>query len=141
MSHHVHGCYMCTAPTLHHTVPTLALVTQDLRQDWRQGACLFESLLLDSDEAVNWCNWNYFAGVGNDPRNRRFKTVSQGEQYDPEAALITQWVPALSSLPVHLRHRPWLGGTAEEQGGYAAPLVDPSTQIKVEGGKGSKARG
>lgn len=41
------------------------------------GAELFECLLLDSDVAVNYCNWNYFAGVGNDPRNRRFKTVTQ----------------------------------------------------------------
>lgn len=27
--------------------------------------------------AVNYCNWNYFAGIGNDPRNRHFKTVTQ----------------------------------------------------------------
>ncbi len=41
------------------------------------GAELFECLLLDADEAVNYVNWNYFAGVGNDPRNRQFKTVTQ----------------------------------------------------------------
>jgi deoxyribodipyrimidine photo-lyase len=51
------------------------------------GAALFESLLLDHDVAVNYCNWQYFAGVGNDPRNRHFKTVTQGEQYDEGAAL------------------------------------------------------
>lgn len=41
------------------------------------GAELFESLLLDHDPGVNSCNWNYFAGIGNDPRNRHFKTVTQ----------------------------------------------------------------
>lgn len=41
------------------------------------GAELFESLLVDCDVAVNFCNWNYFAGIGNDLRNRQFKTVTQ----------------------------------------------------------------
>lgn len=38
---------------------------------------LFESLLIDHDPGVNYSNWNYFAGIGNDPRNRIFKTVGQ----------------------------------------------------------------
>jgi deoxyribodipyrimidine photo-lyase len=41
------------------------------------GADLFGCLLLDCEPAVNWANWAYFAGVGNDPRNRVFKTVTQ----------------------------------------------------------------
>ena len=104
--------------------------SQDLEEDWRQGAALFESLLLDCDAAVNYCNWNYFAGVGNDPRNRKFKTVSQGETYDAEALLAKQWVPELAGLPTALRHRPWLatGGVP----GYPAPLVDPAGHIKAE---------
>ena len=69
---------------------------------------VFESLLLDCDAAVNYSNWNYFAGVGNDPRNRDFKTVTQGETYDEAGALIATWLPALAALPPHLRHRPWL---------------------------------
>ena len=36
---------------------------QELHLDWRLGAELFESLLLDHDWAVNACNWAYFAGA------------------------------------------------------------------------------
>ncbi len=43
----------------------------------RAGAAVFQALLLDHDPAVNWANWSYMAGTGNDPRNRRFKTVTQ----------------------------------------------------------------
>lgn len=77
---------------------------------------VFESLLVDCDAAVNYANWNYFAGVGNDPRNRAFKTVTQGETYDADGALIATWLPALARLPPHLRHRPWLRhGSAQER--------------------------
>ena len=69
---------------------------------------VFESLLTDHDPAVNFSNWNYFAGIGNDPRNRVFKTVTQGEKYDESGALIATWLPALAALPPRLRHRPWL---------------------------------
>ena len=65
-------------------------------------------MLVDHDHAVNFSNWNYFAGIGNDPRNRSFKTVTQGEKYDAEGALIAQWLPALAELPGQFRHRPWL---------------------------------
>lgn len=63
-------------------------------------------------------------GVGNDPRNRRFNTVSQGEKYDAEAALIAAWVPELASLPAELRHRPW---EAEQ-----LPAVYPSALVHVQ---------
>jgi deoxyribodipyrimidine photo-lyase len=42
------------------------------------GAELFELLLIDHDVAANYGNWQYFSGVGNDPKNRHFRTVSQG---------------------------------------------------------------
>lgn len=107
---------------------TYRCVPQDLQEDWRLGAALFESLLLDCDVAVNYCNWNYFAGVGNDPRNRKFKTVSQGETYDAEGLLAERWVPELAGLPAALRHRPWLEGGVP---GYPEPLVDPAGHIKA----------
>jgi len=42
---------------------------------------------VDHDEAVNTGNWAYNSGVGLDPRDRIFRTVSQGEKYDPEVCL------------------------------------------------------
>jgi len=65
--------------------------------------------------------------VGNDPRNRRFNTVSQGEKYDAEAELIMAWVPELAELPVKQRHRPWEADGFS--GSYPSPIVEALTQI------------
>ena len=47
------------------------------------------------------------AGVGHDPRDRTFRTVSQGLRYDPEARLIAAWCPELARLPAAAAHQPW----------------------------------
>ena len=48
------------------------------------------------------------AGTGNDPRDRQFKTVTQGLRYDPQALLIRSWVPQLAALQTaELAHQPW----------------------------------
>ncbi|GBF93236.1 cryptochrome [Raphidocelis subcapitata] len=124
-----------------------SFLAKELCLDWRLGAELFESLLLDSDPGPNWGNWSYNAGAGNDPRNRKFKTVTQGERYDAEAALAAAWLPELSALPPALRHRPW-EATPEQAAAaglvlgvtYPAPMVDPSGQIG-EGPKPQPGRG
>ncbi|KAG2444726.1 hypothetical protein HXX76_001470 [Chlamydomonas incerta] len=107
-----------------------SLLAKDLQQDWRWGAELFECLLLDSDVAVNYCNWNYFAGVGNDPRNRRFKTVTQGMQYDEDAVLAATWLPELARLPPRLRHTPWANDLlpAEQEAAAAAAAAASTTR-------------
>ncbi len=87
----------------------------------------------------------YVAGVGNDPRDRRFKTVTQGEKYDPDASLAAAWLPELAHLPVQQRHRPWQvaqGSSAAANGAgaadsYPASIVDVSGQI----GAGPRASG
>lgn len=71
----------------------------------------------------------FTAGVGNDPRNRRhFNTVSQGEKYDPQAQLISAWVPELDALAAEARHRPW-DASATGSAAYPTPIVDTITQI------------
>jgi deoxyribodipyrimidine photo-lyase len=55
---------------------------KELLVDWRIGASYFESLLLDYDVHSNYGNWMYVAGVGNDPRDRKFNTQLQAERYD-----------------------------------------------------------
>ncbi|PSC72038.1 cryptochrome DASH-like isoform A [Micractinium conductrix] len=83
-------------------------LTKALGLDWRWGAQWYESLLGDHDLAVNLGNWAYNSGVGSDPRDRTFRTVSQGQRYDPEAALVRAWVPELAALqPAELSHTPW----------------------------------
>ena len=53
---------------------------QALQLDWRLGAELFASLLVDHDWTLNSTNWAYNSGVGSDPRDRVFRTVSQGQR-------------------------------------------------------------
>ena len=60
--------------------------------DWRWGAAWFEEHLIDFDVGPNWGNWQYVAGVGNDPRNRVFNLQAQAERYDPNGAYRTRWL-------------------------------------------------
>ena len=60
--------------------------------DWRLGAAWFESQLIDFDVGPNWGNWQYVAGVGNDPRNRTFDVRAQADRYDPDGRYRALWV-------------------------------------------------
>lgn len=52
---------------------------KEWQQDWRIAAAYFESLLIDYDVHSNYGNWIYNAGVGNDPRDRKFNIKRQAE--------------------------------------------------------------
>lgn len=65
---------------------------KELLQDWRIGAAYFESLLLDYDVHNNYGNWMYVAGVGNDPRDRKFNTQLQAERYDSNHKFRNLWL-------------------------------------------------
>lgn len=62
-----------------------------LKIDWRWGAAFFEKHLIDYDISLNWCNWMYVAGVGNNTRNKVFNPSLQQERYDPENAYCKLW--------------------------------------------------
>lgn len=63
-----------------------------LKLDWRIGAAYFESLLLDFDVHSNFGNWMYVAGVGNDPRDRKFNVDLQAERYDTNRKFRRLWL-------------------------------------------------
>ena len=65
---------------------------KELLQDWRIGAAYFESILLDYDVHSNYGNWMYVAGVGNDPRDRKFNTQFQAERYDSNYKFRNLWL-------------------------------------------------
>ena len=65
---------------------------KNLWMDWRMGAAYFESLLLDFDVHSNYGNWMYVAGVGNDPRDRKFDVTWQAERYDPDGKYQNRWL-------------------------------------------------
>ena len=65
---------------------------KELKLDWRIGAAYFESLLLDFDVHSNFGNWMYVAGVGNDPRDRKFNVDLQAERYDTNGKFRRLWL-------------------------------------------------
>lgn len=65
---------------------------KELQQDWRIGAAYFESMLLDYDPHSNYGNWQYIAGVGNDPRNRKFNIQLQAQRYDKNHTFRRLWL-------------------------------------------------
>lgn len=64
---------------------------KDLLLDWRIGAAYFESQLIDYDVHSNYGNWMYVAGVGNDPRDRKFNVRMQAERYDEGGKFQRLW--------------------------------------------------
>ncbi len=65
----------------------------DLALDWRSGAKLFEEQLLDYDVYSNYGNWQYLAGVGCDPRGKRyFNVLKQLTTYDPNGNYLKKWL-------------------------------------------------
>lgn len=65
---------------------------KELELDWRIGAAYFESLLIDYDVHSNYGNWMYVAGVGNDPRDRKFNVKLQAERYDEKGTFRKLWL-------------------------------------------------
>ena len=65
---------------------------KEWEQDWRIGAAYFESLLIDYDVHSNYGNWMYNAGVGNDPRDRKFNIKRQAEMYDGDGKFQKMWL-------------------------------------------------
>uniref|UniRef100_A0A7S1URL2 Cryptochrome/DNA photolyase FAD-binding domain-containing protein n=1 Tax=Grammatophora oceanica TaxID=210454 RepID=A0A7S1URL2_9STRA len=119
-----------------------SFLTKDLELDWRAGAEWFQFLLEDFCVGANWGNWTYFSGVGSDPKQRHFRTVSQAKRYDVQGLYVSKWLPALverenhsvdgntaTPLIVEARLRPWdfLGDDTSGQI-WPPPLVDPRSQ-------------
>ncbi|KAK4117758.1 cryptochrome, partial [Canariomyces notabilis] len=77
-----------------------SFLSRHLGIDWRYGAEWYEMLLVDYDVSSNWANWQYMAGVGNDPRSglRIFNPVKQALEYDKDGQYIKSWVPELRGL-------------------------------------------
>jgi len=121
-----------------------SFLVKDLGLDWRLGAEWFESQLLDHDVCSNYGNWNYAAGIGNDPReNRKFNMIKQGIDYDKEGEFVRLWVEELAGLRGTKIHFPWsIAPTELERAGvklgltYPKPLVTAPEWAKHTGRTG-----
>jgi len=65
---------------------------KSMLMDWRMGAAYFEQQLIDYDVHSNWGNWLYVAGVGNDPRDRKFNIKLQADRYDAKGQYQKRWL-------------------------------------------------
>ncbi|EFP82211.1 uncharacterized protein PGTG_07608 [Puccinia graminis f. sp. tritici CRL 75-36-700-3] len=91
-----------------------SFLAKDLELDWRIGAEWFESALLDYDPCSNYGNWQYVAGVGNDPRtSRQFNPIKQAKDYDSQGDYVKHWIPDLKSFPTNRIQSPWLMNSQE----------------------------
>ncbi|ORY35447.1 DNA photolyase, FAD-binding/Cryptochrome [Naematelia encephala] len=85
-----------------------SFLVKDLYVDWRVGAEFFEMHLVDYDTCSNWGNWQYQAGVGNDPRSdRQFNPIKQAFDYDPQGEYVRLWMPELKDVSDRYLHFPW----------------------------------
>lgn len=77
-----------------------SFLAKHLSIDWRYGAEWYEMLLVDYDVSSNWANWQYVAGVGNDPRGeaRIFNPVKQAFDYDKDGEYVRSWVPEVRRI-------------------------------------------
>ena len=77
-----------------------SFLSKHLGIDWRIGAEWYEANLVDYDVSSNWGNWQYVAGVGNDPRGeaRVFNPVKQAVDYDTNGEYVRAWVPELRDV-------------------------------------------
>lgn len=72
-------------------------LVNDLKLDWRYGAAYFEQQLIDYDVCSNWGNWAYQAGVGNDPRGKRYFNIEkQTEEYDKNKLYRNMWLKKIT---------------------------------------------
>lgn len=62
--------------------------------------------------------------MGNDPKNRHFRTVSQALRYDPDGAYVRRWNPKLDTQEKEAFFRPW--DFIED---WLVPIADPTTQL------------
>ncbi len=119
-----------------------SFLVKDMGINWQLGAAYFESLLIDYDVCSNYGNWNYMAGIGNDPReNRYFNVLSQALRYDPQGKYVKRWCPELAKLPSPRIHEPYLLNEAEQKyvgirigRNYPAPCINLNTwKAKISG--------
>ncbi|ELR10573.1 hypothetical protein VC83_00225 [Pseudogymnoascus destructans] len=78
-------------------------LAKHLELDWRLGAEWYEYALEDYDVSSCWGNWQYVAGVGNDPRGdgRSFNPIKQSWDYDPKGEYCRAWIVELAGVGEH----------------------------------------
>jgi deoxyribodipyrimidine photo-lyase len=100
--------------------------------DWRLGAEWYESMLIDYDMANNWGNWQYVAGVGNDPRQGRvFNPVKQALDYDAKGEYVKAWVRELRDVDLGEEEEAGKVEVEKLMGLFQAWRLDPAEKERL----------
>jgi deoxyribodipyrimidine photo-lyase len=93
-------------------------------------------MLVDYDVSSNWANWQYVAGVGNDPRGdaRTFNPVKQAFDYDKEGTYVRTWVTEVQKLEkLENVFQVWTTDAAElESCGLSENIMATQPVVKIE---------
>ena len=123
-----------------------SFLTKDLLLDWRHGYEWFRKKLVDHDTANDNGGWQWAASTGTDaqPYFRIFNPMTQGEDYDPDAEYIREYVSELDGVPADVIHS-WHDlddGTRQMHAPeYPAPVVDHSERREQAIAMFERARG
>ncbi|KAI1320415.1 putative cryptochrome [Xylariaceae sp. FL0255] len=113
-----------------------SFLTKHLNVDWRFGAEWYEMMLVDYDVNSNWSNWQYVAGVGNDPRGeaRIFNPVKQAFDYDKEGEYVKLWIPEIRKLErLENIFQPWTTPKEEwERCGLTGLVLAEQPLLKID---------
>jgi deoxyribodipyrimidine photo-lyase len=67
-------------------------IIDELQMDWRIGAELFESYLIDYDPCSNWCNWQILAGQGPEGVPEQRPSLEYlSKKLDPKQSYTEKW--------------------------------------------------
>jgi deoxyribodipyrimidine photo-lyase len=123
-----------------------SFLTKDLLIDWRRGYEWFTEKLVDHDTANDNGGWQWAASTGTDaqPYFRIFNPMKQGNDYDPDAEYIREYVPELDGVPadvIHSWHELDEGARRMHAPDYPAPIVDHSQRREEAIAMFERARG
>ncbi len=110
-----------------------SILIKILQIDWRWGEKYLATMLVDYDPSVNNGNWQWCAGVGENPQDywRFFSPWKQAMDYDPQCEYIKKWVPELKDIPDEVvldwnnKHKEW-----KEKTTYPKPIVEFDAELR-----------
>ena len=98
---------------------------------WKEGERYFAQNLVDYSYSNNFGGWVWCAGteVYSNDYYRAFSMEQQSKRFDPDAAYIKKWIPALKNVPAAAIHK-W---ETAHTSAYMKPIVKDLKAARAEG--------